>query len=72
MAASGSLAGTECFVDDDSVGCCGCYKGSAVGESCPARVGVEGDVRQAVAESAEEEGYMSNKPAKLECLGKLK
>ena len=57
------LAGAECFVDDDTVGCCCCHEGGAIREAGPARVEVESDVGEAVAERAEEERDVADKPA---------
>lgn len=50
--------------------CCG-HKGSAVGESSPAAVEVEGKVAEGVAESAQEESDMAAEPGELESLFEL-
>ena len=57
------LASAECFVDDYTVGCCCCHKGCAIREAGPARVEVESDVGEAVAERAEEKHDVSDEPA---------
>ena len=57
------LASAECFVDDNTVGCCCCHEGGAIRETGPARVEVESDVGEAIAERAEEERDVSNEPA---------
>lgn len=54
--------------DNDTVGDGGGNEGGAVREASPAAGGVEGNVAQAVAQSAEEEGHMSSEPGKLEGL----
>lgn len=48
-------AGTECFVDHDTVRCCSCNKSGAVREAGRARIRVEGDVRQAIAKGTKQE-----------------
>ena len=57
------LAGAECFVDDYTVGCSCCHEGGAIREAGPARVEVESDVGEAVAERAEEEHDVADEPA---------
>ena len=57
------LASAECFVDYYTVGSCCCHEGCAIREAGPARVEVESDVGEAVAERAEEEHDVSDKPA---------
>lgn len=63
LATSTPLASTECFVDDNAVGSCCGHEGGAIREAGPARVEVEGDVGEAVAERAEEERDVADKPA---------
>ena len=58
------LTSAECFVDDDTVGSCCCHEGGAIREAGPARVKVESDVGEAIAEGAEKERDVSNEPAK--------
>lgn len=69
LATSTPLASTECFVDDNAVGSCCGHEGGAIREAGPARVEVEGDVGEAVAERAEEERDVADKPAELKGLG---
>lgn len=57
------LASAECFVDDDTVGSCCCHEGGAIREAGPARVEVESDVGEAIAERTEEERDVADKPA---------
>ena len=57
------LASAECFVDDNTVGCCCCHEGCAIRETGPARVEVESDVGETIAEGAEEERDVSDEPA---------
>ena len=57
------LASAECFVDDNTVGCCCCHEGGAIREAGPARVEVESDVGEAIAERAEEERDVADEPA---------
>ncbi len=59
-----SLASAECFVDDNTVGSCCCHEGGAIREAGPARVEVESDVGEAIAERAEEERDVADEPAK--------
>ena len=59
-------ARTVALEDHDSVGCSGRDEGGAVAVACPAAGSVEGDVAQAVAESAEEERHMSTEPCELQ------
>ena len=61
----------EALINDDAVGDCGSDKGGAVGEAGPFGRGVEGDVRQTVPQSAEEERHMSGEPGELEGLDEL-
>lgn len=49
------LTRAEALKDDDAVGYGSRDEAQAVGELCPTRVVVEGDVRQAVTERGEEE-----------------
>ena len=56
------LASAKRFVDNNTVGCCCCHEGGAIREAGPARVEVESDVGEAVAERAEEERDVSDKP----------
>jgi hypothetical protein len=59
------------LVDDDSVSQGGGDEGQTIREACPAGVPVEGHVRQAVAEGAEQQRDVPDKPSKLECLREL-
>lgn len=58
------LAGAEGFVDDNAVGSCCSHEGGAIREAGPARVEIESDVGEAIAEGTEEESDVPNKPAK--------
>ena len=64
LATCTSLASAECFVDYNAIGSCCCHESGAIREAGPARVEVESDVGQAIAEGTEEEGDVPNKPAK--------
>ena len=57
------LAGAEGFVDDYTVGCCCGHEGGAIRETGPARVEIECDVGETVAERAEEERHVADEPA---------
>lgn len=64
LATCTALASAESFVDDNAVGCSCCHEGCAIREAGPARVEVESDVGEAIAEGAEEERDVSDEPAK--------
>lgn len=54
--------------DDNTVGDGSGEEGGAVREASPAAGRVEGDVAEAIAESAQEESHMSSEPGELERL----
>ena len=57
------LASAECLVDDNTIGSRCSHESGAIREAGPARVEVESDVGETVAEGAEEERDVSDKPA---------
>ena len=59
-------AGAVAFEDHDAVGGGGGDEGGAVAVAGPCRAGVEGDVAQAVAEGAEQEGDVAAEPGELQ------
>jgi hypothetical protein len=59
------------LVDDDAVRDGGRGEGQAIREACPAGVPVEGHVRESVANGAEQERDVPDKPSKLERLCEL-
>jgi hypothetical protein len=63
-------AGTVCLVDDDAVRDAGRQEGGAVGKGSPSRGEVKSNVRQAVAQSREQQRNMSSEPGKLQSLRK--
>lgn len=65
LATTRTHACTVRLVDNNTIGCCGCYESGAVGEHCRFGVGMEGDVGDAIAKSADEEGDVSDEPAEL-------
>ena len=64
LKASRFSACTVGFVNDNSIGRRGRNKSGAVGEPSPARIVVESYVRETITQRAEQEGKVSDKPAK--------
>lgn len=61
-------ASTVAFEDHDAVSDGSGKESGAVGETGPAAGGVEGDVAQAVAQGAEQQGHVAGEPRELESL----
>lgn len=66
LASSGT--GSVALVDDDAVGHGRSHESGAIGELCPSRVVVEGDVGKAVAQGAEEQREVASEPCELQRL----
>lgn len=65
---SSPQASTVCLVDDNAVCDAGREEGHPIRKRCPFRVVVEGNVRQAVAESCKQQRNMPGEPSELQCL----